>query len=353
MQFILRDRRDVEKILKKIEKINPSYDITIMEVCGSHSQTISKFALRSLLPKNIHLISGPGCPVCVTPARNIDIALEMAKNKDVIITTFGDAYRLPGTNGSLAEMKNVKIIYSLEESVELARKNPDKHIVHLAMGFETTSPSTAVEILENQDLDNFHIISSHRLIPPAMEFLVKGNNNIDAFICPGHVSAIIGSKPYEKLAKVYKKPSVVSGFEPVDVFLATYMILEQLTTNDIKVEIEYDRAVRPEGNVVALNKLKEVFDVEDANWRGLGVIEKSGFVLKKKFEKFDALKIFDVEVGESVDIKPGCKCGDIMKGLAKPTDCPHFKRGCTPQRPVGPCMVSVEGACNVAYRYGY
>ncbi|MCD6414507.1 MAG: hydrogenase formation protein HypD [Candidatus Diapherotrites archaeon] len=337
-------------LLRKIKELNPKRDINIMEVCGTHTQTIAKYALNKVLPGNIHLISGPGCPVCVTPSSEIDSAIEVSKK--TTITTFGDMYRVPGTRTSLSEGGgDAKVVYSIADATKLARENPDKQIVHFAIGFETTTPSTAVEVLGG--VDNFSIICSHKLIPPAMDFLLSsGECKIDAFLCPGHVSTIIGSKPYEPIAEKYEKPCVIAGFEPEDVLLSVYMMLKQMKKNEPKVEIEYKRVVKPEGNETALKAIKKAFNVCDSNWRGIGKIKNSGLELRGKFKKFDAKKKFDISVDGSIDIKPGCRCGEIMRGLARPSECPLFKKACTPDSPVGPCMVSVEGACNVAFRFG-
>lgn len=353
MRYFLRDKKKSKLILDKIKQVNPKSEIKIMEVCGTHTQTIAKFGLRNILPENIKLTSGPGCPVCVTSSSEIDLAIELTKKN--ILTTFGDMYRVPGTKCSLSDTRSdVRVVYSINETIKIAKKNLGKEVVHFAIGFETTAPFTAVEILENQDLNNFSIICSHRLIPPAMEFLLaSGGCKIDGFLCPGHVSTIIGSRPYEPIVKKFNRPCVVTGFEPNDVLLGVYMILKQLKSGECKVEIEYKRSVRPEGNLLALRKLYEVFEVCDKGWRGIGLIPNSGLKLKKEFEKFDAQKKFNLSTKNAVDIKPGCKCGEMLKGLTTPKDCPLFKKKCTPQTPVGPCMVSVEGACNVAFRYGY
>ncbi len=323
-----------------------------MEVCGSHTQAIAKFGLKTLLPENIKLTSGPGCPVCVTSASEVDLAIKLSEKN--IVTTFGDMYGVPGTEGSLSDTGNdVRIVYSISDATKIAKENPDKEVIHFAIGFETTAPSTAVEVLENRDLKNFSIICSHHLITPAMELLLSSNDcRIDAFLCPGHVSAIIGSKPYEPIAKKFNKPCVVAGFEPNDVLLSIYMILKQLNKSKSKVEIEYKRVVSENGNTVALEKMRDAFRVSDRSWRGIGVIQNSGLELKKEFDELNARKKFGLTVENSVDVKPGCRCGEVLKGLATPKNCPLFGKKCVPQNPVGPCMVSTEGACNVAFKYG-
>lgn len=353
MKYFLRSKKYAEFILKKIRKLEMNSNFKIMEACGTHTQTIAKFGLRSLLP-NITFTSGPGCPVCVTSVSEIEKAIEISKIKDVILTTFGDMYKVPASNNSLATCGGkVKVVYDIEESVRLARENPTKEVVHFAIGFETTAPFTAYKLL-NLEVENFSIISSHLLFLKAFEFLLaSGETKIDGFICPGHVSTVTGSKPYEKLVKKFKLPMVIAGFEPNDVLLATYMLLKQIKSRESKVEIEYKRSVRPEGNVNAIEVMKKVFKPSPAMWRGIGRIKSSGLKLKNKFKKFDAEKKFKVKVKESKELQPRCKCGEILKGVGRPLDCPLFKRICNPLHPIGPCMVSIEGACNIAFKYGY
>lgn len=343
-----RNKKACVDVLKKIYKVNPGEEIRIMEVCGTHSQVIAKYGLKKLLPPNIKLVSGPGCPVCVTPASDIDLAIELTKYG--IVTTFGDMYRVVGTENSLADVES-RVVYSVEDSVKIA-ESTNKEVIHFAIGFETTAPSTAITILnlDKKGIENFSIICSHRLIPPAMRFLLAEDIKIDGFICPGHVSTIIGSKPYEEIAK--RKPCVISGFEPLDVLISVYMILKQLACNESKVEIEYKRVVKDCGNRYALESMNKVFEYCDAKWRGIGLIPKSGLRVKNKFKSYDAIFKFGIKVKESKDIKDGCLCGEILKGLAVPQECPLFKDMCNPFHPKGPCMVSVEGACNVVFRYG-
>ena len=395
-----KDKTTAVFLIKEIKKIAKQKKfIKIMHVCGTHEMAIARWKIRDILPKNIKVICGPGCPVCVTSAKEIDLAIKLALEKKIILTTFGDVFRVPGSKFSLSEAKSkgadVKIIYGINEAIEIAKKNPKKQVVHFAIGFETTAPTTAIEILNNQKLKNFSIICSHRLIPPAMKALLEsGECNIDGFICPGHVSTIIGSLPYESLAKKFNKPFVVGGFELNDILLSILMILKKINPassgdalNFIKkfsfiahprskiikyserrlincatslsdlVQIEYTRAVKSEGNKLALKKIYEVFEVCDKNWRGIGMIPNSGLKLKKKFIKFDAEIKFKISTDHAnksqttnYDTMPGCKCGEIMKGLAEPKNCPYFKKQCAPDSPIGACIVSVEGPCNVAFK---
>jgi len=346
--FESRNKAVSKALARDIKILAKSRKIRIMHVCGTHEVTVNKWGLRKLLPKNIQIICGPGCPVCITPAREIDLAIKLALFKKASLTVFGDIFRVPGTKSSLSQAKSkgadIKIIYSLDQAINLAKKTK-KQVVHFAIGFETTACITAVEILENitpeKKLNNFSVICSHRLIPSALKFLLKaGADDLDGFLLPGHVSTIIGLKPYQEI----KKPCIITGFEPNDVLLAIKMILEQ---KHPKVEIEYTRSVRPEGNVLAQKLISKVFDVCSADWRGIGNIPGSGLKLRANFSKFDAQKKFNIKIEKSQDIKPGCKCGAIMQGKAMPQDCPYFRKICLPHQPIGPCMVSREGACNI------
>ncbi|MFH1838352.1 MAG: hydrogenase formation protein HypD [Candidatus Kuenenbacteria bacterium] len=384
MFFEQRDKLTSSFLIKEIKKLAKQKElIKIMHVCGTHEMTIARWKIRDVLPKNIKIICGPGCPVCVTSAKEIDLAIKLALKKEIILTTFGDVLRVPGSTSmsplkssrSLSEAKSenadVRIVYGIDEAIEIAKKNLNRQVVHLAIGFETTAPTTAIEILENQDFKNFSIICSHRLIPPAMKALLEsGESKIDGFICPGHVSTIIGSLPYKPLAKKFKKPFVVAGFEPNDVLLSILIILKQLNKTNCDVclsdlvQNEYVRLVKPEGNKLALKKMQEVFEVCDKSWRGIGIIPKSGLKLRKKFIQFDAEQKFKLFINypamrdfdnhrsklSNYDVMPGCKCGEIMKGLAEPKDCQYFKKQCTPSSPIGACIVSIEGPCNVAFK---
>lgn len=339
--FESRNQAISQALAQDIKNLAKSRNIRIMHVCGTHEVTVNKWGLRKLLPKNIQIICGPGCPVCITPAKEIDFAIKLALEKKAGLTVFGDIFRVPGTKSSLSQAKNVQIIYSFDQAINLAKKTK-KQIVHFAIGFETTACISAGEILENKKLNNFSIICSHRLIPPALKFLLKaGADDLDGFILPGHVSTIIGLKPYEK----FKKSCIITGFEPNDVLLAIKMILKQ---KDPKTEIEYTRSVRPQGNIVAQKLINQVFNTCSADWRGIGSIPGSGLKLKPEFSKFDAQEKFNIKIKKSQDIKPGCKCGEIMQGKVMPQDCPYFNKACLPHQPIGPCMVSHEGACNIA-----
>lgn len=359
MKFVdeFRDKAIAERIVKKIERFN-FLKVNLMEVCGTHTMVIFKQGLKGMLPKNVNLLSGPGCPVCVTSQEDIDKAIELAKDRNVIIVTFGDMVRVPGTNSSLEKERgngaDVRIIYSPSEALRIARENPAKKVVFLAIGFETTSPLIAASLLDAQKekIDNFYIFSSHKLIPPAMEALLESKEvRIDGFICPGHVSVTIGSNAYKFIAEKHSVPCVIGGFEPLDVLQSIYVLLKQIKEKRAEVEIEYFRAVHPEGNRIAQELISEVFEVTDVRWRGLGIIPKSGLRLKREFYDYDAEREFRPKVKKSKE-NPDCACGEVLRGVKKPTQCKLYRRICTPQEPYGPCMVSSEGTCAAYYKYG-
>lgn len=346
----------IDGILKVAKKINRK--IVLMEVCGTHTVSIFRHGIRSLLPENIKLLSGPGCPVCVTPVDDIDRMLYLAKLPDVILTTFGDMLRVPGSIGSLYKIKaegaQVRIVYSPLEALEVAKENPSKKVVFFAVGFETTSPLIAATVAEAErsKIDNFYIYSAHKLVPPALEALVNTNElNLDGFILPGHVSTIIGSKPYEFLSGEYKKACVISGFDADDILESILMLLLQIIKESPKVEIQYKDAVRPDGNPKAQVVLYQYFKVCDSFWRGLGNIKDSGLKLKDSYSHRDAEIAFSIPELNSREPK-GCQCGSVLRGTITPPECPLFAKVCTPESPVGACMVSSEGSCAAYYKYG-
>lgn len=352
-----RDPKLVEKIAAKIIGFNPGDKINIMEVCGTHTQNFCRFGLGELLPKNIRLISGPGCPVCVSSQGYIDAAIALAKNKEVVIATFGDMLRIPGSNSSLEKEKarsgNVRVVYSPLDSVAVARVNPKKQVVFLAVGFETTAPAIALSILAAQKskLKNLSFLSALKLIPPAMKYLLSDKRlKIDGFLCPGHVSAIIGTEGYEFIPKKYKRACCVAGFEPVDILEGICLIIEQIILQKPYVANQYARVVPRAGNPLALKIINRVFKKADSDWRGFGVIPDSGLSLSNEFAKFDATRVFALKEGKP---RPAgkCRCADVLKGLILPSECSLFVKACSPDEPLGPCMVSSEGACNAYYRY--
>jgi hydrogenase expression/formation protein HypD len=346
-----RDPELAKRVAQKIYDITPGErSVKICHVCGTHEWTITHFGIRSLLPANLEVIAGPGCPVCIVPASEIDEAVQLAQ-KGVVVTCFGDVLRVPGSAMSLLDAKaegaDVRIVYGVGDAVEMANNEKDKQFAFFAVGFETTSPSTAVEVI-NKPPKNMSFLVSHRLIPPAMKLLVEMKDlNLDGFIAPGHASTIIGLKPYEIFPETYHMPTVVAGFEPLDILFGIYMIMKQLEEGKPRLENEYVRAVHWDGNVKAQGFIQKVFSVEDGNWRGLGAISSSKFALKSEYQAYDALLKYDVKVEHGVDIQHGCRCHLVVVGKIRPTECPLFMKACTPQKPVGACMVSSEGTCRI------
>ncbi|MGB9659727.1 MAG: hydrogenase formation protein HypD [Nitrososphaerales archaeon] len=354
-----RNKKLISNLAKIIREEASNDNYRFMHVCGTHEDTITKHGLRSILPSNIDVVAGPGCPVCVTHPEKIELALKLLEErKNIILTTFGDMYRVPSKYGrsfshAKAQGFDVKVVYSISDAIKMAKDNNDKEVVHFAVGFETTAPSTASTLLQDPP-ENFSIVSAHLIVPPVLDYLLaSGEVAVQGLVLPGHVSTIIGSKAYEFLVDKYKVPQVVAGFEPLDVIIALKMLLRQVKEGEIKVENEYGRVVKPDGNLKAKRLMNEVFKQEDAKWRGLGKVPKSGLGLKPEFEKFDASVKFDVEPPEIArDIEIGCRCSDVIKGLVKPEECKLFREVCTPYDPRGPCMVSIEGTCAIAYKYG-
>lgn len=344
--------KNMSKVL--IKKINElKTPVKIMHVCGSHEHTIMENGIRTLLPKEVEIVAGPGCPVCVVPSREIDESLELLK-KGVTITTFGDMLRVPGSNGSLAEAKaegaDVRVVYGINKAVEIAEKE-DTDVVFISAGFETTAPTSASELLSKPP-ENFSILSCHRLIPPAIDFLINsGQTSLNALIEPGHVCTIIGTKPFEYFSNDYNIPQAVAGFNPLDILMSVYMILRQIKYGAPKIDNEYARAVRDEGNQIAVSKMNEVFEVTSREWRGFPKIPNSCLEVKKEFDDYNARVKYDIEVKDVNDAPKGCICGPILRGVARPEDCKLFRKTCTPMHPIGACMVSKEGTCNIAHRY--
>jgi hydrogenase expression/formation protein HypD len=324
--------------------------VKICHVCGTHEWTITHYGLRSLLPENVEVIAGPGCPVCIVPASEIDEAVELAL-RGITVTCFGDLLRVPGSTMSLLEAKaggaDVRVVYGCSDAARMAFKEPGNEFAFFAIGFETTSPSTAAEIL-NRPPENLSFIVSHRMIPPAMKLLVEMKDlSLDGFIAPGHVSTVIGLRPYEIFPERYNMPVVVAGFEPLDVLMGVYMLVKQLSRDKPLLENEYGRAVHAEGNLRAQKVMKEAFDIEDGKWRGLGNISASRLSLKKEFRIYDARLKHCTRVQDGIDTKPGCLCHLVIIGRIKPSACPLFMKECTLQRPVGACMVGMEGTCRI------
>ncbi len=332
--------------------------VRLMEVCGTHTVAIFRHGIRDLLPDGITLLSGPGCPVCVTAIRDVDTAMAVSMQKGVIFTTFGDMMRVPGSKGSLfsakAQGSDIRVVYSPLDALKIAEENSDKEVVFFATGFETTSPSVAGTIMEaeRKGVGNFYIYSVHKTVPPALRALLdSGEVRVDGFILPGHVSTVIGSLPYEFIASDYKKPSVITGFDAPDILSGIRMILEQFASGRAEVEIQYKKVVRREGNPQAVAILNRYFEPDDATWRGIGIIPMSGLKLREEFKHRDFRSVISVEVPEGDEHATACSCGDVLKGIKIPPECKLFGKSCTPERPVGPCMVSSEGSCAAYYKY--
>ncbi len=332
--------------------------IRLMEFCGGHTHAILRYGIRQLVPQTVELRSGPGCPVCVTATVDLDKAIALARLPDVIITTFGDMIRVPGSYSSLqkakAEGADVRLVYSTIDAVEIAKANPEKPVIFIGIGFETTAPTIAASILKAQQekMKNFYVLSLSKLTPPVTKALLdSGEVKLDGIVCPGHVSVIIGSHPYEFIPRNYGVACVISGFEPIDILLCIDKLVEQIEKGEPKVEIAYPRGVKPEGNRKARQLMDDVFEIGEANWRGIGIVPQSGLKIRAKYGQFDADKAFSVSLKRPREPK-GCLCGDVIRGAAIPLECQLFKKVCSPESPVGPCMVSSEGACAAYYQYG-
>ncbi len=358
MRFIdeYRDAKLAQHYARLIAQITKK-PWTIMEVCGGQTHAIIKFGIDELLPKEITLVHGPGCPVCVTPIEIIDKAIEIASRPNVIFCSFGDMLRVPGSTKDLLSVKaqggDVRIVYSPLDALKLAKENPDKEVVFFGVGFETTAPANAMAVHQAylQEVKNFSMLVSHVLVPPAMEAILSSpNNRVQGFLAAGHVCTVMGYTEYEPIAKKYKVPIVVTGFEPLDILQGVYMCVKQLEEGRFEVENQYARSVRREGNLKAQELIREVFCVVPRKWRGIGEIPKSGLGLTEKYKEFDAERRFglaDRSVAESSE----CIAGLVLQGVKKPTECPAFGTRCTPERPLGAPMVSSEGACAAYYRY--
>jgi hydrogenase expression/formation protein HypD len=329
-----------------------------MEFCGGHTVSILKSGIRQLLPHNIEMLSGPGCPVCVTSTRDIDKVIALAQRPNVIITSFGDMIRVPGSESTLqmakAEGADVRVVYSAQDALRIARVNGEKSVIFIGIGFETTAPTVAAALVQAQTegLKNFFVLCLHKVCPPIIKAILDlGEVKLNGIVCPGHVSAVIGSRPYEFIAADYGIGCVVSGFEPLDILHAVAMLVSQVETERPSVEIAYRRGVRPGGNPHALEMMERVFEVNEAEWRGIGPVPASGLKIRDRYCGFDAETRFSVSLGQATEPR-GCMCGSILRGVSTPRDCGLFRTTCTPERPVGPCMVSSEGACAAYYQYG-
>ena len=351
-----KDPKLARGLIETIHRLAPEH-ATLMEVCGTHTVAIARNGIRDLMPEGLRLASGPGCPVCVTCNRDIDTVIALARIPNVTITTFGDMTRDPGSTSSLlaeqAAGRSVEIVYSPLDALAFAKAHPEREVVFVGVGFETTTPLVAMAIkrAKAMGLSNFTVFAAHKNMPGALELLVGDPTlELDALILPGHVSTIIGAEPYRFLAEKYGIPGVITGFEPVDVLQGIAMLVRQLHEGRAEIEIAYARGVMPEGNPVALAAIDEVFETCTATWRGLGDIPGSGYRIREEFADFDAVRRFEPDVEPTRDPK-GCRCGDVLRARIAPNECPLFRTVCTPENPVGPCMVSSEGSCAAYYRY--
>lgn len=353
-----RDSNIVKSLANKLNKLDLSKKVNFMEVCGTHTMSIYRYGIKSLLPPFIKLISGPGCPVCVSEITYIDKAIALSNEKNVIIATFGDLMKVPGSESNLqrekAKASDIRVVYSTIDALKLAKENPDKVVVFLGVGFETTCPTIGASIIEayEKEIDNYTVLASHKTIPEAMEALVSMDGvNVDGFICPAHVSIVTGVKVYEFLANKYSTPCVITGFEPVDIMQGILKLALQIKNKEPKVENQYFRVVKNDGNKKMQDIISEVFDKYDADWRGVGIIKDSGLKIKDKYAQFDADKRFDIKPCEPKENK-ACICGEVLIGKKSPSDCPLFGKICNPIDPKGACMVSNEGSCAAYYKYG-
>ncbi len=349
---------EVRKLLAAIEAL-PLGETRLMEVCGTHTMAIAKSGIRSMLPEKVKLLSGPGCPVCVTPPQVIDAVLELAMGPEITIATYGDMVRVPGSRpgDSLQRRRalgaKLLVVYSPVDAVEYAKENPDREVVFLGVGFETTAPGTAAAVLtaKEEKVKNFSVLSMLKTVEPALRALMKTEDfKVQGFLCPGHVGTIIGEKGFAFLPEEYQMPAVIAGFEPEDILLSVYLLLRQIAEGRPRVENQYKRAVSPKGNVLAQNMIGRCLEPRADLWRGLGRIENSGLGFRAEFSDFDAEKKFSIRYGEETG-PSACRCGDVICGRISPSRCPMFGKRCTPEDPVGPCMVSSEGACAAAYKY--
>ncbi|MFA5032820.1 MAG: hydrogenase formation protein HypD [bacterium] len=349
------DMKLIDSLINDLYRI-AKQNYIIMEVCGTHTVAFLKFGLKSLLPKSIRVIAGPGCPVCVTPQKLIDYSISLADY--AIIVSYGDIFRVPGSFSSLEKVKSkgkdIRIVYSITEALDIAIDNPKKMVVFLAVGFETTAPATANVLIRAKKLNvnNFFILPGHKLIPPAIEYLCSNGVNANGFMLPGHVSTIIGCSAYQSIVDKYKIPCVVTGFEAIDIVTSIYKLVEQINNNDAKLDNTYSRGVKWYGNPVAKENIATVFRTADSEWRGIGSIPDSGLELNQNFHEFDAMQKFGIKLSDTIIEDNGCRCGDVLLGIIEPEQCVNFGNKCTPEEPIGPCMVSSEGTCAAYFKYG-
>ena len=358
MKF-MDEYRDGERARRIVDEIRRLADrpIKLMEVCGTHTVSIARFGLRQILPETIELLSGPGCPVCVTSNGDLDRAIALCRTPGAVVATFGDMLRVPGSDSSLererASGRDVRIVYSPLDGLKMAEQAPDRSVIFLGVGFETTAPTVAATVLEaiNRRVKNFFVFSAHKTVPGALKALLDlGEVHLDGFILPGHVSAIIGSRPYEFLARDFGLACVVSGFEPLDILQSLLLLVRQVRQRRPRVEIQYRRGVNLDGNREAQEIMAQVFDSQDVEWRGLGLIPGTGLALRREFSEWDASRAFPVQVTPP-RTNSECRCGEVLRGVSRPRECALFGQVCSPRNPIGPCMVSSEGTCAAVFKY--
>ncbi len=354
------ERAFAKELVQKIGELaaTTGRKLRFMEVCGTHTVAIFRAGLRQILPDSVELVSGPGCPVCVTPDDYMDKAIAYAQRDDVIIATFGDMLKVPGSKSSLNEAKtngaDIRIVYSPMDSIQIAKDNPDKKVIFLAVGFETTAPTAAATVLaaEQQGITNLYMLSAQKLVPPVMEALLNDEEvHVDGFILPGHVSVVTGTGVYEPVIDKYHVPGVVTGFEPLQILRGLYRLVQQVVNGEAKVENEYTDVVKTEGNPVSMAITNKVYESCDTGWRGMGTVPLSGLKMKAEYARFDIEQVLPLEV-ETVTKKTACRCGEVLRGIVTPKECPLFGKACVPTHAIGPCMVSVEGVCAAWYKYG-
>ena len=352
-------RAQMQRLVAELEETAKAVErpVCLMEVCGTHTVNACRSGVHSLMPNNVRLISGPGCPVCVTAQRHIDALIELGRRPEITLTTYGDMLRVTGAGESLETARSrgadVRVVTSTMEALEIAKAEPNREVVFAAVGFETTAPATAAAVRAAHDgqIENFSAVCSHKLVVPAMEILVQDPEiRVDGFLCPGHVSVIIGANAYRPIVEDYGKPCAIAGFEPLQIMEGILRLTQQVRDGQPKLENLYPQVVGPDGNTVALRLIEEVFEIGDSAWRMLGVLPKSGLQLRPEFARFDALRRFDIELGDDHE-PPGCRCGEVITGRCGPADCSLFATTCTPTYPIGPCMVSSEGTCQAWFKY--
>lgn len=350
---------EITRLSKIAMKENGGRPLRFMEVCGTHTVAIFRGGIRQLLPDSVELVSGPGCPVCVTHDDYMDKAIAYAQRDDVIVTTFGDMLKVPGSKSSLSNEKtkgaDIRIVYSPLDSIEIAKENPDKKVIFLAVGFETTAPTAAATVLaaKQQNVNNLFMLSAHKLVPPVLNLLLSDEKTkVDGFILPGHVCVVTGTEEFDFLADKFHLPGVVTGFEPLEILRSLYRLCYQVANKEAKIENEYGSVVKPEGNPQAKAIMSRVYRKADTSWRGMGEIPLSGLKMQDEFKEYDIENVLPLSLENAKIKKTACRCGEVLQGLIKPMECPLFGKACIPEHAIGPCMVSVEGTCSAWYKYG-